>query len=279
MPSSRRERELARAKYERQQAKRQAQAAKRRQRYQVITAVGVAILFVVGFVVLAKVVGGGSTANAGASTTPAATPTTASPSPSPTVSAVIPTDGTPALCAYRPNGTASKPVTTPPTSGPTSPATRTAKISLNGKVVTIQLLASKAPCTVNSFVHLAQAKFFDQTPCHRLTTGTLAVLQCGDPTGTGSGGPGYVFNDENLAAATYPAGTVAMANTAAPNTDGSQFFLVYADSTLGPNYTPFGKIVGGMDVLTAISKAGVKGGGSDGAPAKPVTISSVVIGP
>ncbi len=278
MPSSRRERELARAKYERQQAKRQAQAAKRRQRYQVMTAVGVAVLLVAGFAFIAHAMGGKSSANAAASTTPTASTTSPSPSPSPTVSAVVPTDGTPALCAYRPNGTAAKPVTTPSTSGPTKPATRTAKITLNGKVVTIQLLASKAPCTVNSFVHLAQAKFFDKTPCHRLTTGSLAVLQCGDPTGTGSGGPGYVFNDENLAAATYPAGTVAMANGGA-NTNGSQFFLVYADSTLGPNYTPFGKIVGGMNVLTAISKAGVKGGGSDGAPANPVTINSVVIGP
>jgi len=189
----------------------------------------------------------------------------------------VPINGTPAFCAYRPGGTAARPVTLPSSSGPTRPATRTLRLALNGKPVTIELLASKAPCTVNSFVHLAAAKFFTNTPCHRLTTGTLAVLQCGDPTGSGSGGPGYQFNDENLFGATYTAGTVAMANSG-PNTNGSQFFLVYANSQLGPQYTPFGKIVSGLDVLTKIAQAGVKGGGTDGAPANPVTITSAVVG-
>jgi peptidyl-prolyl cis-trans isomerase B (cyclophilin B) len=280
LPGNKRERELARAKYERQQAKKLAEQAKRRQRYQVLTAVVVSALAVTGIVVLAKVVGHSSPSTAaGASTSPTpSVSTSTTPSPSPTVTAVVPTDGTPALCEYRPGGTPSKPVTAPATTGPTKPATETAKLTLNGKVVTVQLLASKAPCTVNSFVHLAAANFFNGTTCHRLTTGSLAVLQCGDPSGTGSGGPGYQFNDENLTGATYPAGTLAMAN-AGPNTNGSQFFLVYADSTLGPAYTPFGKVVGGLDVLTAIGAAGVKGGGSDGAPANPVTINSVVVGP
>jgi peptidyl-prolyl cis-trans isomerase B (cyclophilin B) len=274
LPGNKRERELARAKYERQQAKRNAQAARRRQRYLILTAVVVTVLVVTGFVVLANVLKGtGSPTNA-AATLAAASSASGSPTP---VAAVVPTDGTPALCAYRAGGTAARKVSMPSTSGPTAPATKTAKITLNGKVVTIQLLASKAPCTVNSFVHLAAAKFFDNTPCHRLTTGSLAVLQCGDPTGTGSSGPGYQYNDENLTGATYPAGTVAMAN-AGPNTNGSQFFLVYANSTLDASYTPFGEVVGGLDVLTAIAKNGVKGGGSDGAPAKPVTISTVVVG-
>jgi peptidyl-prolyl cis-trans isomerase B (cyclophilin B) len=276
VPGSKRERELARAKYERQQAKRREQAAKRRRRYQVVTAVVVAVLFVGGFAWLATSLGGSSSPVASTtSPTPTATASTST-SPSATATAVVPTNGTPALCEYRPGGTAARKVSIPSTSGPTKPATRTVKLTLNGKVVTISLLASKAPCTVNSFVHLAQAKFFDNTPCHRLTTGSLAVLQCGDPTGTGSSGPGYQFNDENLVGATYPAGTVAMAN-AGPNTNGSQFFLVYANSTLDPAYTPFGTVVGGMDVLTAIGHAGVKGGGSDGAPANPVTIDSVVV--
>jgi peptidyl-prolyl cis-trans isomerase B (cyclophilin B) len=275
VPGNKRERELARAKYERQQDRKAKEAAKRRQRLQVIAAVVVAVVVVSGLAVLAFVVKPGkSSADAAASTSPSAA-VTASPSASP--AAVVPTDGSPALCAYRPGGTAARPVTTPPTSGPTTPATRNVTLTLNGKPVTIQLLASKAPCTVNSFVHLAQAKFFDKTPCHRLTTGSLAVLQCGDPTGTGSSGPGYQFNDENLTGATYPAGTVAMAN-GGPNTNGSQFFLVYADSTLDPAYTPFGKVVGGMDVLKAIGAAGVKGGGSDGAPATPVTIGTAVVG-
>jgi peptidyl-prolyl cis-trans isomerase B (cyclophilin B) len=275
---SKRERELARAKYERQQARKAQVAARRRRRTQVVTSVVVAALVVVGLVALGKVLGGspGSTANA-SSTSPTATSTpTLTPSPS-TSAAVIPTDGSNATCAYPAGGAASKKVTAPPTSAPTRPVIATAKLVLNGKTVTVALATAKAPCTVNSFRHLAAAGYFAKTPCHRLTTGSLAVLQCGDPTGTGSGGPGYSFADENLAGATYPAGTVAMANSG-PNTNGSQFFLVYANSTLGPQYTPFGTVVGGMAVLQAISKAGVKGGGTDGAPAKPVTIDSVTVG-
>jgi peptidyl-prolyl cis-trans isomerase B (cyclophilin B) len=278
VPGNKRERELARAKYERQQARKREEAAKRRRRYLVVTATVVAVVFVVGIVWLGNALGSKPPVAASKATpTPTLSAATSSPSPSPSVTAVVPTNGTPAVCAYRPGGTAAKAAGLPSTSGATKPSTRTLKLTLNGKVVTIALLASKAPCTVNSFVHLTNVKFFNNTPCHRLTTGTLAVLQCGDPTGSGNGGPGYQFNDENLVGATYTAGTVAMAN-AGPNTNGSQFFLVYANSQLGPQYTPFGKVIAGMNVLTAIGKAGVKGGGSDGAPAVPVTINSAVVG-
>ena len=276
MAGSKRERELARAKYERQQSKKAQAAARRRRRNQVVTSVVVAVLVVGGVVAIGKFVSGGSGSTATANTAnPTLTPTaSASASAS---AAVIPTDGSNATCSYPAGGTASKKVTTPPRSAPTRPVTATAKLVLNGKTVTVQLLTAKAPCTVNSFRHLAAAKFFDKTPCHRLTTGSLAVLQCGDPSGTGSGGPGYSFADENLAGATYRAGTIAMANSG-PNTNGSQFFIVYADSTLGAQYTPFGTVVGGLAVVQAIAKAGVKGGGTDGAPAKPVTIDSVTVG-
>ncbi|HEY3609696.1 MAG TPA: peptidylprolyl isomerase [Pseudonocardiaceae bacterium] len=121
--------------------------------------------------------------------------------------------------------------------------------------ITFQALTTAAPCTTNSFRFLAQRGFFDRTHCHRLTTQRIFVLQCGDPTGTGSGAPGYAFPDENLAGATYPAGTVAMAN-AGPNTNGSQFFFTWADTTLHPNFTPFGRVTGGMDVLRKIAAAG-----------------------
>jgi peptidyl-prolyl cis-trans isomerase B (cyclophilin B) len=121
--------------------------------------------------------------------------------------------------------------------------------------ITVRMNTSKAPCTTFSFRFLASKGYFNQTHCHRLTTQRIYVLQCGDPTGTGSGGPGYVFNDENLAGATYPAGTVAMAN-AGPNTNGSQFFFTWKDTTLRPDYTPFGTVVSGMDVLRKIAAAG-----------------------
>ena len=101
-------------------------------------------------------------------------------------------------------------------------------------------------------------------------------MQCGDPTGTGSGGPGYSFPDENLEGASYPRGTVAMANSG-PDTNGSQFFLVVKDSQLPPSYIPFGTITGGLEVLDAIIAAGVEGGGTDGKPAKPVTIKSFTV--
>ncbi|UGT43134.1 peptidylprolyl isomerase [Nocardia yamanashiensis] len=149
-----------------------------------------------------------------------------------------------------------------------------AALESNCGTISIDLDAARAPRTVNSFVMLAGERYFDHTRCHRLTTEGIYVLQCGDPTGTGTGGPGYKFADENLSGATYPAGTVAMAN-AGPNTNGSQFFLVYKDSQLPPNYTPFGKISGGLDVVRNIASAGVKGGGGDGSPADDIVLDAV----
>jgi peptidyl-prolyl cis-trans isomerase B (cyclophilin B) len=104
-------------------------------------------------------------------------------------------------------------------------------------------------------------------------------LQCGDPTATGTGGPSFTYGDENLPAATlnnYPAGTVAMANSG-PGTNGSQFFLVFADTTLGANYTIWGTITQGLDIVKAIAKAGVKGGGADGTPKQTIAIERVTV--
>src|SRR3954453_3564816 len=126
--------------------------------------------------------------------------------------------------------------------------------------IRFEALTDKAPCTTFSFRFLTEHRYFDRTHCHRLTTQRLWVLQCGDPTGQGSGGPGYSFADENLTGATYKAGTVAMANSG-PGTNGSQVFIVYADSTLPASYTPFGTVVGGLDVVKAIAAKGVAGGG------------------
>ncbi|MEV0246737.1 peptidylprolyl isomerase [Nocardia sp. NPDC050712] len=152
----------------------------------------------------------------------------------------------------------------------------TATLNTSCGAVSIALDAAKAPRTVNSFVFLANENYYNHTRCHRLTTQGIFVLQCGDPTGTGTGGPGYQVPDENLAGATYPAGTLAMAN-AGPNTNGSQFFLVTKDSQLPPNYTPFGKVTAGMDKLTAVADGGTKDGTSDGAPAADVVIDSVAV--
>jgi peptidyl-prolyl cis-trans isomerase B (cyclophilin B) len=153
-----------------------------------------------------------------------------------------------------------------------APTTYTATIVTNCGTITVALDGKAAPHTVNSFVFLASKHYFDNTKCHRLTTSGIFVLQCGDPTGTGTGGPGYQFRDENLKGASYPAGTVAMAN-AGPGTNGSQFFFVYADTQLSPNYTPFGHITSGLDILKAIAGKGSTPQG-DGAPNQPVVIES-----
>jgi peptidyl-prolyl cis-trans isomerase B (cyclophilin B) len=145
-------------------------------------------------------------------------------------------------------------------------------------MITVQMLTDKAPCTTFSFRFLASQGYFNKTHCHRLTIQGIFVLQCGDPTGTGSGAPGYAFNDENLAGATYPAGTVAMAN-AGPNTNGSQFFFTWKDTTLPPLYTPFGTVIGGMDVLQKIAAAGddSQNGPGDGYPNRYTEFRSVQI--
>jgi peptidyl-prolyl cis-trans isomerase B (cyclophilin B) len=152
----------------------------------------------------------------------------------------------------------------------------TARVVTNCGTIIVSLDGKRAPHTVNSFAFLSGKGYFNDTPCHRLTTAGIYVLQCGDPTGTGRGGPGYTLPDENLKGATYPAGTVAMANEDAPHTGGSQFFFVYADTHLPPTYTPFGRVTAGLSVLQRIAKAGTdnSNGPGDGHPLQPVVIES-----
>jgi peptidyl-prolyl cis-trans isomerase B (cyclophilin B) len=145
-------------------------------------------------------------------------------------------------------------------------------------VIEAELFDDKAPRTVNSFAFLAKADFFDGTRCHRSSDQGLVIVQCGDPTASGSGGPGYEFADENLAGATYPAGTLAMANSG-PNTNGSQFFLVAEDAQLGPQYTPWGRITKGLDVLKKLVAIGNDGSSpaGGGAPLKEIYIEDLAI--
>jgi len=188
-------------------------------------------------------------------------------------------DSASATCAYPTSGQPAVDVT-PPTADTERPTGDVAvTLETSAGAIPMTLTGGRTPCTVESFVSLAQQQYFTNTACHRLTTQGIFVLQCGDPTGTGRGGPGYTFADEVDGSETYPAGTVAMANTGRPGTNGSQFFLVYADSTLPPSYTVFGRLAPeGLAVVEKIGQAGVAGGGADGAPATPVEITDVTVG-
>jgi len=202
--------------------------------------------------------------------------------------AAAPPRVTPGPCQYTetPDEPAARPVPLPPDPRHT-PSRGTVDVDLktNRGPIPLTLIRSKAPCTVQSFVHLVEHRFYDKTICHRLTAyPTLKVLQCGDPSGTGEGGPGYRFKDElptdlkpaptdpTGARKIYPRGTVAMAN-AGPDTNGSQFFLVYADSALRPNYSIFGAVDrAGLATLDRIAAGGVAPSpddptGVDGPPA------------
>jgi peptidyl-prolyl cis-trans isomerase B (cyclophilin B) len=169
----------------------------------------------------------------------------------------------------------------PPPATPTVSGSVPATIATTIGTLKATLDADKAPCTVNSFVSLANQGFYDNTPCHRLTTAGIYVLQCGDPTGTGTGGPGYTIPDEFSPTDTYGAGTLAMANTGQPNSGGSQFFIVYKNTPLPPTYTVFGHITSGG--VKAVQKVAAKGtdnafGQGDGHPKTKVTITKVTAG-
>jgi peptidyl-prolyl cis-trans isomerase B (cyclophilin B) len=294
--SRERERRRARERYERQQAARVARARKLRKRF----GIGLAVVCVLGLI-------GGLTAAFAGGSTPAATTkpkTTASASPSASATASAAAVTEPAThCTYTTSGVAPavKKVSAPSAS-PDYKATYTAAINTNVGTIDINLLNSKATCTVNSFVHLAEAGYFNASQCHRIVNSDgLYVLQCGDPTATattkltcstasnapGTGGPGYEFESENLptgassaGTVTYKAGTVAMANSGSADTNGSQFFLVFKNSTLTPDYTPFGTITSGLDILQKVAKAGTSCTYADaggGAPKEKVVINSVTI--
>lgn len=189
-------------------------------------------------------------------------------------------------CTYEEQGEAPEGITPPEQTDEVS-TTGTVNIDLatNQGPIGMELDRTVAPCTVNAMEHLAENNYFDETVCHRLTTSGIFVLQCGDPTGSGAGGPGFQFAneyptdeaDETTQSVIYPRGSIAMAN-AGRDTNGSQFFLNYQDSPLPPEYTYFGQISEeGLETLDAIAEIGVEGGAGDGAPAEEVTIESAEV--
>ena len=269
-----RQRKLAREHYARQQARR-GEHAHRVRRISIIVGICCAVLALGAASYVAF--SGNNSKTPSAAATPTATPT-AVPTPTPRASPTPSTVAEPAThCVYTPSGTPARKAGIPPAKPRFKGGSYQATVKTNRGTIVLDLYNSKATCTVNSFLYLASKGYFNSTPCHRLTTSGIYVLQCGDPTGTGSGGPGYKFANENTAGAQYTEGTVAMAN-AGPGTNGSQFFLVYRNSTALPaNYTLFGKIVSGLGIIQNVAKAGSDNanGAGDGHPKEKVTIESV----
>jgi peptidyl-prolyl cis-trans isomerase B (cyclophilin B) len=275
-----RRRQLARDKFARQQQRRVSAQRKSRVRNSVIAVVVAVVAASLGGAYAAGAFDGSSkkkSTSAAADPTPSATaPTSAAPKgPDPCAK---PAAGNPGTKQWK-----KEPALTIDKS-----AAYTFTLQTTCGAIPISLEAAKAPHTANSFKFLSDQGFFDHTKCHRLTTTGIYVLQCGDPTGQGSGGPGYTIPDENLTAfgkadktsgsVTYPAGTVAMANTGQAHTGGSQFFLVYKNSPLPPQYTPFGTISSaGMKVLTKIAADGENSGQGDGAPNATVVINKATV--
>ncbi|WP_277068627.1 peptidylprolyl isomerase [Saccharomonospora viridis] len=282
MATNQQRREAAKRKLERQLARRAERARRRR-----IVGVGVtvgAVVLVTGLIVVLATRGGDS----------AADETDLASDPSASAEDVhIPTERVePATrpeplpksvsCEYPESGEAAKEVSVP--DGEDVPAEGTVKVTLHSNVgdIGLELDRALAPCTANSFVHLAEEGFYTDTSCHRIGTRGLQMLQCGDPTGEGNGGPGYTLPDETFEGLTYGRGILAMANTGSPDTGGSQFFMVYGDAPLPPDYTVFGTIDDeGLEVIDEIARAGHDGrfepspGG--GKPNTEVTFTDVTV--
>ncbi|MDT0276983.1 peptidylprolyl isomerase [Blastococcus goldschmidtiae] len=283
MPTNKQRREAAQRHLQRQMERRAEQAQKRRRNLG-MTLAAIAAVVVLGAVLLFTGVFTGDDDDATASADP--TPTdTAAPTAAATASPAVPNpDGT-VTCTYAPDTSGNPNLTdvgTPPSPEATpADGTSTLLMSTDQGDLTLTLDRAKAPCAAASFTYLAQQSFFDGSTCHRLVNQpSFGVLQCGDPTGTGSGGPSYKYAEEVTPETTYPRGTIAMAKTAAPGSTGSQFFLVFTDTQLPPDYTVVGTVdEAGLAVLEEVAAGGIEGVGpeGDGAPATPVNIETLSV--
>ena len=273
MPSNKQRREAAQRRLQRQ-LERRAELARKRRRNLLIGVTAAAVVLVVGTVLLVTGTGGDDADPAAAE----ATPTSAAP----TTPGVV--DGSDGTCDWTPVDTAANPNLQADTGTPpvevTPTGTTEVDVTTNFGPIGLTLDNANAPCGVASMVYLAGQGYFDDTVCHRQTDSEgLEVLQCGDPSGTGAGGPAYQFPTQVTGDETYPRGTVAMANSG-QGFDGSQFFLVYGDSQLPPSYTVLGTIdEAGLATLDAIAANGNDGsnGPGDGAPTQEVRIQSLTV--
>jgi peptidyl-prolyl cis-trans isomerase B (cyclophilin B) len=275
VPTNKQRREAAQRHLQRQ-LERRAELARKRRRNLGILVTAIAVVVVVGAALLITGVFEGDDTEA--STDPIATDSSAA--------ATINADGT-VSCTYTPDDSGNpslKDVGTPPNPEATpAQGTATLLMSTTQGDLTLTLDRAKAPCAAASFTYLAQQGFFDGSPCHReVNQPTFGVLQCGDPTGTGSGGPSYKYAEEVTPETTYPRGTIAMAKSSAPASTGSQFFLCFTDTELPPDYTVVGTVdEAGLAVLDTIAAAGNDGAfeasAGGGAPNLPVTINTMTV--
>ncbi len=274
MAATRRERELALARARRQAARRAERRRRRRQRL-LVAGAAVVTLLVIGGITFVSLHGRGKKAAPAAS--PSASPTTA-PGASPTGPPPVASRAV-ACGSATPTAPKAQTFTAEPRLMVTG-GTYQMTLATSCGPITVSLDAAKAPHTVNSLAFLAGRHFYDGTLCHRaVTTPGLTVLQCGDPKGTGAGGPGYTLPEENLKGATYPRGTFAMAKSSAAHSTGSQFFLVGKDSQLPAQYTVAGRITAGIAVLDRLLALGndAMNGGGDGAPLERVYLDTVIV--
>jgi peptidyl-prolyl cis-trans isomerase B (cyclophilin B) len=267
VPSNKRQRELARRRAERQAARRVEERQRKRKRRTVLgLAIGGVAAAVVVILLLVSVLKSDKKK------------TDAKDTPTPTPSAA------PVACgATAPPAPKKQTFKKEPAPTVDAKKTYTAHMKTSCGEIDFSMDPAKAPHTTNSFTFLAGKHFYDGTFCHRMTTSPgLVVLQCGDPEGTGAGGPGYTLPEENLKGAVYKRGLVAMAKTQAPHSTGSQFFLIDKDSQLPPQYTIVGKMTdASLTVLDKILAIGVAGAGgapsTDGAPKQRVYIDTFTV--
>ncbi|SNQ50762.1 Peptidyl-prolyl cis-trans isomerase (Rotamase)-cyclophilin family [Frankia canadensis] len=275
----RRQRELAEARAARQTQRRR-DAHRRRQQRLAIVAGFVTVVVAASAIAAILLTGQNHDSDTASSPTDAGNPS-AAPSAAAAATSKV------GRCVYTANGeTPARGAALPKAAGSVDTSPATMVITTSAGTMTASLDAAKAPCTVHALLTLAQSRYYDDTVCHRQTGGTeagISVLQCGDPTGTGSGSPGYGYANENTEGVTYDRGVLAMAHSSAPDSNGSQFFINYANPTkdgaaaLAGGYTVFGKITEGLDVLDKLTRPGIEGGGSDGAPASKAKILSITI--
>ena len=266
-----RDRARDKRRYEKHQTKLDIRAAEARRNKQVLGVVLAMLLVIGGFVGVSLALTNGKSLAAGQPT--------AAPTGQETSAATTPVVSV-AGCVTPPKVPTDKRTGTLPDKKTAAGKTFVATVTTNCGVITMELDGAKAPQTVASFLGLAKSGYWADSPCHRLTTSGIFVLQCGDPTGTGGGSPGYGFGVENAPADfTFAPGTLAMARTTDPNSNGGQFFIVYKQTELKDpaGYSIFGKITSGMDIVDKIAAAGASQPGASGntAPAQPISILKV----